>query len=200
VIHPSALFVDSSARRISHTAAGANLALRTVLKAIVRCGIPPEEHWPYDEPHLQREPDAFAYSFQRGYRTIRYVRLDGPTLTGEIALNRVRWFLAAGFSIVLGFPVCSSLTADADIPFPTAADAVLGGHALTAVGFDDRRRIRSDKGALLVRNSWGTAWGDQGYGWLPYSYVQQRLATDLWTLLRRSWIRSGEFELPSERP
>jgi C1A family cysteine protease len=64
------------------------------------------------------------------------------------------------------------------------------------VGYDDKLRIRSDKGALLVRNSWGADWGDGGYGWLPYEYVRQQLAVDFWTLLKPSWLKSGEFESP----
>ena len=28
--------------------------------------------------------------------------------------------------------------------------------------------------ALLVRNSWGTGWGDSGHAWLPLSYVDRR--------------------------
>jgi hypothetical protein len=44
---------------------------------------------------------------------------------------------------------------------------------------DETRRLPEGKGALLVRNSWGTAWGDQGYGWLPYAYVRDELAVDL---------------------
>ena len=67
-------------------------------------------------------------------------------------------------------------------PFRRATDRIRGGLAVTAVGYDDKRRIRSDKGALLVRNSWGSDWGEQGYGWLPYAYIRERLATDIWTI------------------
>ena len=53
---------------------------------------------------------------------------------------------------------------------------------MDAVGYDDARMIGPDPGAVLVRNSWSAAWGDQGYGWMPYSYLQRGLASDFWSL------------------
>lgn len=39
-------------------------------------------------------------------------------------------------------------------------------HAVNIVGWDD------DKGAWLIRNSWGTNWGENGYMWLKYGHNQ----------------------------
>ena len=44
-------------------------------------------------------------------------------------------------------------------------DTVRGGHAICVVGY------RTD-GRFIVRNSWGTAWGDQGFGYLHPDYIQ----------------------------
>jgi len=62
-----------------------------------------------------------------------------------------------------------------------------------AVGYDDNKVIKNTlcnkdtKGALLIRNSWGTGWDDNGYGWLPYEYVLRGFALDFWSLLRMGW-------------
>jgi len=68
-----------------------------------------------------------------------------------------------------------------------------GGHAISTVGYDDNLMIGADKGALLVRNSWGTAWGDAGYGWLSYKYVTQGLTSDWWTLISERWVDTEVF-------
>jgi C1A family cysteine protease len=67
-------------------------------------------------------------------------------------------------------------------------------------GYDDKMKIKNTHrgaketaAALLIRNSWGTGWGDTGYGWLPYEYVLKGLADDWWSLLKNEWIDTGNF-------
>jgi C1A family cysteine protease len=73
------------------------------------------------------------------------------------------------------------------------------GHAVVAVGYDDTRKIKNTltnkttKGALLVRNSWGVGWGDQGYGWMPYDYALNGMAMDFWSLLAMKWVNTDQF-------
>ena len=103
---------------------------------------------------------------------------------------------------MFGFTVFSSISGSGgtgEIPLPCPGEKVRGGHAVVAVGYDDKKKIKNPlcgtatKGALLIRNSWGTSWGDGGYGWLPYDYVSKGLARDWWTLLKHEYPDTKQF-------
>jgi C1A family cysteine protease len=131
-------------------------------------GAPAERHCLYDPARIDEQPDAFACGAPLDFGSVRYVRLDARGQTSEDVLRQVKSFLAAGFPCVFGFAVCASLSARSSIPYPTIFEDVRGGPAAVAVGYDDNRRVRSEKGALMIRVSRGAGWGKRGYGWLPY--------------------------------
>jgi len=191
----SSRFLYDMARRLLRASGDSGAALRTTLKALRRFGLPPREFWAETEAG-DREPPGFLFSFAREYQPLVYVRLDASGQEGRRTLAAVKSFVAAGLPVAFGFTVFDSLAAEADVPYPTCFDGPLGGQAGVAVGYDDGRRICSEKGALRVRNSWGPHWGDAGHGWLPYRYVLDRLAADFWTVLRPDWLASGEFTSP----
>jgi C1A family cysteine protease len=189
-------FLYKVTRNLLHWQGDTGAFLRSTMKSMVLFGVPPEEYWRYDIAHFDDEPPAFCYAFAQNYQTIQYYRLDPPGTTKSDLLNRVRQLLAAGLPAMFGFTVYSSIStvgSDGNIPYPSAGEKVVGGHAIDVVGYDDGRTIGKQKGAFLIRNSWGTAWGDQGYGWLPYAYLESGLATDWWSLLKAEWIDTGKF-------
>ena len=195
VLDASRLFLYQVALKLLRLSGNASVDLRTTFKALVRFGTPPEAYWPYGVDRFHLDPtDAFLFSFSRDYERIRYLRLDASE--GERTLRAVKSYLAAGFVMAFGFCVPSSLTAEADIGYRPQFDSIRGGQAALAVGYDDSRRIASDTGALLFRSSWGAKWGEQGYGWLPYSYVTNQFASDFWTALRPDWVESGVLSKP----
>ena len=59
-------------------------------------------------------------------------------------------------------------------------DSLLGGHAVTIVGYNDLLKNGNTTGYFVVQNSWGTSWGVHGLFYLPYSYVTNKnLTTEL---------------------
>jgi hypothetical protein len=78
------------------------------------------------------------------------------------------------------------------------SDGLVSKDDVVAVGYDDRKVIENadgepTEGALLIRNSWGTRWGQGGYGWLPYDYITKGLTADWWSLLKAEWLATGRF-------
>jgi C1A family cysteine protease len=203
-IDASRLFLYKATRNLLHWTGDTGAYLRTTMGALVLFGVPPEEYWPYVIADFEKEPSAFCYAFAQGYQAIRYVRLDPPVTARDALLARIKAFLAAGLPAMFGFTVYSSISQAGSsglIPYPCPGERVRGGHAMVAVGYDDKTKIKntacgtSSTGALLIRNSWGTGWGDRGYGWLPYDYVLKGLAVDWWVLIKGEWIDTARFKL-----
>ena len=54
-------------------------------------------------------------------------------------------------------------------------------------------KIGSAKGALPIRNSWSTAWGEHCYGWIPYACVEGGLTNDFWSQVGSEFVDTELF-------
>ncbi len=200
----SRLFLYKVTRNLMRQKGDTGAFIRTTMGALVLFGVPPELYWPYKEKEFDKEPPAFCYAFAQNYQAISYYRLDAAGTSKEEALAAVKTNLAAGLPAMFGFTVFSSITQASEnglIPYPTEGEKILGGHAIMAVGYDDKIEIVNanpagpkSQGAFLIRNSWGPKWGLEGYGWLPYDYLLKGLAIDWWSILKNEWVETGQFE------
>ena len=205
-VTPSRMFIYKATRNFLSNDADGGAYLRTTMQALVMLGAPPEALWPFVPQMLSLEPPPFIYALAANYRAVEYYRYDPAGIDKAALLQRIKANLAAGLPAAFGFLFFQSITSadkTGNIPYPKADEKGLGGHAVVAVGYDDARVIAhpdgdSTTGALKIRNSWGSGWGEGGYGWLPYDYVLQDLATDWWSLLDANWfdLDNPIFKIP----
>lgn len=200
----SRLFLYKATRNLLGWTGDTGAFLRTTMQAMVLFGSPPESYWPYRIQDFEKEPAAFHYSFGERFRALQYYRLDPPDTGADELLARIKTNIAGRLPPMFGFTVFSSYvqaSEDGAIPFPRAGESMVGGHAVVAVGYDDSKTVQNQSGgpattgALRIRNSWGTGWGDDGYGWLPYAYVTEGLAIDWWSLIKSAWVDTKVFGL-----
>ncbi len=106
------------------------------------------------------------------YRIQDYKRLFDTDVDNKTLL--IKKSLAENKPVIIGMQCCTESFLNAkgekfwekqitDNPYPE------GGHALTIVGYDDERY----GGAFELMNSWGTAWGDEGFIWMSYTDIEQ---------------------------
>jgi C1A family cysteine protease len=203
-IDASRLFLYKVTRNLMKQKGDTGAYLRTTMGAMVLFGVPPEDYWPYsdEENKFDQEPPAFCYAFAQNYQTLKYFRHDPPGVKAEEILKKVKSYLELGHPSMFGFTVYNSIEqaeTTGKIPYPSLKEKIEGGHAVVVVGYDDKMKIKNKygkvetTGALLIRNSWGKEWGEKGYGWLPYEYVLKGLAEDFWSILKKEWVDTDQF-------
>jgi C1A family cysteine protease len=209
----SRLFLYKVTRNLLKWTGDTGAYLRTTMKAMAGFGVCPEEYWPYSDAKtganggpndpFEKEPSGFNYQFASNYKSTTYYRLDPVGATPTTILNNIKTYAAAGLPSMFGFTVYSSIslasTNGGKIPYPKVGDTVRGGHAVMIVGYDDTMVIQNGvggpktTGAFLIRNSWGTSWGNSGYGYLPYEYVLKGLAQDFWSIVNANFFNANSF-------
>lgn len=153
------------------TAKDAGATIADGMKVLTRKGAAPEFYWPYAEAKFAVKPPAQAYAEAPKWKLAKAYHLA--------SLEDVKTSIANGHPVAMGFacyPSFDRIGDDGKMPLPGAAERSDGGHAALAVGYDDARKV------LIVRNSYGKAWGDAGHFYMPYAFAADREQVDeYWT-------------------
>ncbi len=175
----SRLFIYYNERMVEHTVkSDSGAQLRDGIKTLAKQGVCSEKKWPYVISKFSIKPTPSCYKDAADHQITSYHRVA--------TLDEMRSCLADGYPFVFGFTVYESFESQqvsktGVLNLPQKDEKVVGGHAVTAVGYNDSEK------RFIIRNSWGTSWGMQGYFSMPYDYISNHnLASDFWT------VRAGE--------
>lgn len=175
-LNPSRLFIYYNERMADGTVTSdAGSTIRESIKSVNDNGWCLESEWPYDESQFAVHPPADAYHHALSHKVKSYQAIPQT----EYALQLC---LAQGNPITFGISVYSSfmsqdVASTGLVPLPTPGESLEGGHAILICGYNAQERT------FLVRNSWGSSWGMNGYCLMPYEYVlDPNLASDFWTI------------------
>jgi len=154
-------------------------SIRCALSILASKGVPPEGGWPYlDQASAGHRPPTspkwWSYGVARWAKIGYYYRLSSLEMVKE-------WLVLRG-PVVAGVSVGTTFFSPVDHvgcpphSFVEIPRETIGGHAIVLVSYDDPLRI------IGFKNSWGTDWGDRGFGFFSYEYLGS-LGFDLWAIL-----------------
>lgn len=145
--------------------------VRDGIKAVNKFGVCSEQSWPYlierfaEAPSIQSYEDAQRRLIKKYYRLetiediVDALNADNPVVTSMNVYDSFYELDRPGKTI---------------LPMPRTSEDLIGGHAVTFVGYDLAKRL------FLARNSFGEDWADNGYFWVPFDYAEKDFM-DNWT-------------------
>jgi C1A family cysteine protease len=156
----------------------AGATLSDGIEILKKFGVCSENIWPYDISKYSQIPPLNCYIEADKHHVIEAVNI----LNNAFSMKQC---LAEGLPFVVGIQIfeafeSAEVAKTGMVPMPNLfTDECLGGHAVLVCGYDENKQV------WIVRNSWGTNWGDNGYFYLPYLYLlYPTLCSDLWYISR----------------
>ncbi len=165
----------------------AGASISDIYRAGHQYGICPEKLMPYDESDFTTPPSPAAYDAGKALRAHIYAPLP------QLLENLIGCLHHGGFPVSIGVSVYQSFmdAKDGHIPMPGANEKLLGGHALSLVGYNNTDQPQTvaelprpiPPKSFVFRNSWGILWGQKGYGFFPFAYMlDSGLSSDFWMI------------------
>lgn len=155
------LFFHAIARSSGNPLIGTTMMATAM--ALAQDGQPLEAEWPY----ALVQPDPWSPPALKGeaWKT--------TLVSNHLSFDDLISHLDNGEPIVLGLVITDAFyePGDTGVVPDLIPDIERAGHAVLAVGHG----MHGGEPAILVRNSWGEAWGLQGYAWLTRAYIDRQL-------------------------
>lgn len=158
--------------------------LQRAMEAMQKNGGVPLSQYPYNDQDCEREPTSSDVQAGRQNIIHGFTRLTDGDNTEAISVRAIKEHLAKDAPVAIGMMVGQSFMQDMmgqELWQPSGMDASqtgMGGHAMSVIGYDDRKF----GGAFQIMNSWGPEWGKNGVAWVRYgdfkNYVREAYGID----------------------
>jgi len=144
---------------------------KPAMDSLIKYGISLEKYWPYNDEVYSKKPSEEAYKDAETRKLIKAVNVNKNS-------NAIKSALTDGYPVAISLTLCPSFYNNgAYITIPSQkeiddvkenankSDTIHSCHAMVIVGFSEDLKM------FVVRNSWGDNWGDKGYCYIPYAYI-----------------------------
>lgn len=172
--------------------------IQRAMESMSRNGGVPLSQYPYNDQDCERMPSESAKQAGRQNLIHGFTRITNGDNINEISVRGIKEHLNKNAPVAIGMMVGQSFMQDMmgkELWTPQGMDASqmgMGGHAMTVIGYDDRKF----GGAFEIMNSWGPEWGKNGVGWVRYgdfkTYVREAYGID--PLPKRSEVANVPLE------
>ena len=142
---------------------------RDVMQILQKIGICTEREYPYGKIQKSNEIPAEIYESAKKNCIKSYARIDN--------LDGLKSSLYQNGPCLIAFPVYNYTT---EMWKPKDNEKQMGGHAMVVVGYSDKEQH------FIIRNSWGTSWGVNGYCY--YKYEDWGAHWECWTTIDEKTI------------
>lgn len=180
---PSPLFTYYATRKAENTIEeDSGATIREAVKSTAKDGVAMERYWPYDIKKFKENPPEEVWINAEKHQTLEYLRIN------DFDKSEFLGCLNNGYPFIFGLNLYTSFNSfqtvlGGVVPTPDLEkEKCIGAHCMMAVGWKKMEQDGKEKEFLIVQNSWGTDWGDQGFCYIPLEYIMTNESFDFWTI------------------
>ena len=145
-------------------------SLRAVIESIVKYGACEENLCRYDVNLYKDKPSDAAYENAKSHRI-------SCAKNVQINHNDITSALTEGFPVAISLKIYESFGENVKGFVRRPSDEEIksgeyGNHAMVICGYSSEEKF------YIVRNSWGDRFGDKGYCYIPFSYIEDSTLTN----------------------